>query len=132
VSEYPSTCSWQLSIHAVRQIRIPRNVTTRREDPDMIFDLLKRLGGSVPKEAEAPVESPVEYEGYTITPTPMKDASGWRVAARIAREIDGELRTHEMIRADVFGERAFVVEISLRKARQCIDERGERLFEIPG
>jgi hypothetical protein len=65
-----------------------------------------------------------DYNGFAITPGPIKDGGQFRVAARI--EKDG--KTHEMIRADTMASLEQATEISVRKARQMIDEQGDRLF----
>jgi hypothetical protein len=65
-----------------------------------------------------------DYMGFAITPTPIKDGGQFRVAARI--EKDG--KAHEMIRADTTASLDQATEISVRKAKQMIDEQGDRLF----
>ena len=70
----------------------------------------------------------VEHEGFHILPAPQRTAEGWRIAARIRKEIGGEMRTHELIRADVIREEEAAREASLAKARQMIDQQGEALF----
>jgi hypothetical protein len=54
----------------------------------------------------------------------MRDGGQYRVAARI--EKDG--RTHDLIRADTMASLDDAVALSLTKARQMIDEQGDRLF----
>ena len=65
-----------------------------------------------------------DYKGFAVTPAPIKDGGQFRVAARI--EKDG--KTHEMIRADTMASLEQATEISVRKAKQMIDEQGDRLF----
>ena len=98
----------------------------------MIFRFFKNLGGS-PGSGEAAFKESeaVEYKGFHIAPAPMKDASGWRVAAVIYKEIDGERCTHHLIRADVFSDREFACELSIRKSKMVIDDRGEKILEKP-
>ncbi len=75
---------------------------------------------------KAPAPTPQEnYEGFAITPTPEKEANGWRIAARI--EKDG--KTHTLIRADVIQSKDQADAASVTKAKQMIDEQGERLFD---
>lgn len=74
--------------------------------------------------APAPAGKGEEYKGFQITPNPIKESGQYRVAARI--EKDG--KTHELIRADTMGSVDQAMDISLAKARQIIDEQGERLF----
>ena len=81
---------------------------------------LSRIFGARP----APEPEVVLHEGFAITPDPMPDGGQWRVAATI--EKDG--RTHRLIRADTMGDRAQCATASVTKAKQMIDEQGDRLF----
>ena len=71
------------------------------------------------------VSEPDLHEGFAITPAPLKEAGGWRVAATI--ETDG--KSHQLIRADVLQDRTEADAASLRKAKQIIDQQGMRLFD---
>ena len=82
--------------------------------------LSKLFGGG--KETEP--AQPETYKGFAITPQPQKDAGGWRIAALI--EKDG--KSHTLIRADVLNDQGLAVDASLSKAKQVIDEMGDRLF----
>jgi hypothetical protein len=96
----------------------------------MIFRFLKNLTGSDSSgESAFNRADAVEYKGFQIAPAPMKDANGWRVAAVIYKDIDGERCTHHLIRADVFADRDFARELSIRKAKMVIDDRGEKILE---
>lgn len=91
------------------------------------MSLLSRLfgGGGGQKPAEV---DPIEYEGFNIFPEPMRDGSKWRVAARIEKDVDGELKSHHLIRADTLDAEDIAKEASVNKAKQMIDEQGARLF----
>ena len=80
----------------------------------------KLFGGT--KTAPAPAAE--DYKGFAITPIPEKDSNGWRIAARI--EKDGQL--HHLIRADVLNAKDAAIEASVMKAKQVIDEQGEKIF----
>ena len=54
-------------------------------------------GGSAPKAPE-----PVDHAGFKIFVEPIKEGSGYRLAARIEKEVGGEVKSHQVIRADVF------------------------------
>ena len=83
------------------------------------------FGGGRETAAAAPdAAATVDHDGFAITPEPAKAAGGWRIGARI--EKDG--RTHHLVRADTIQSRDEAVEQSVRKARQVIDEQGDRLF----
>ena len=88
------------------------------------MSFLKKLfgGGSAP---EAPS---VDYEGYRITLAPEQEGNGYRVGAFIEKEVDGETRSHHLIRADTMQGLEAARDASLRKAKQAIDEQGDRIF----
>ncbi len=46
----------------------------------------------------------------------------------IEKEIGGELKSHRFVRADRFGGKDEAVQFTLVKARQIIDQTGDRLF----
>ena len=52
----------------------------------------------------------------------------FRIAALIEAEVDGEMKTHHLVRADVIRDREEAEQASIRKAKQMIDEQGARLF----
>lgn len=86
------------------------------------MSLLKKLfgGGSALKKA---VE-PTEHNGFLIFPEPQKESQGYRIAARI--EKDGKV--HQMIRADTYNSQDVAVDASVAKAKQVIDQMGDRIF----
>ena len=84
----------------------------------------KLFGSSTPKDA-----APETHEGFRITPEPMKEAGGYRLAARIEKEIGGETRSHRMIRADVYSAEDEARAASVSKAKQMIDQMGDGLFD---
>lgn len=88
------------------------------------MSLLSKLfgGGSQPQR------DPEVYQDFRIFPEPMSDGGGYRLAARIEKDIDGALRTHHLMRADVVQTREEAETFAIRKAKQLIDEQGERLF----
>jgi hypothetical protein len=92
-----------------------------------MFGILKKLfaGAAAP---QAPPVDPVEFDGYIITPTPIKEPGGWRVGGRIEKSIDGEQRSYKFIRADVCSGVQDTVETSVLKAKRLIQERGEAIF----
>ena len=59
---------------------------------------------------------------------PCKENAGWRVQAVISKELEGEVKTHQFIRADTIGDRDGAIEMTISKAKRTIDEQGERLF----
>ena len=85
----------------------------------------KLFGGGSGSAPEAETET---YEGFTLTPDPIREGQSWRIAARIEKEIDGETKSHQLIRADTLGDRESAISASVGKAKQLIDEQGDRLF----
>lgn len=90
------------------------------------MSLFGRLfGGKTDKtDGSNPVGSGEDHKGFRITPRPIREGATYRVSALI--EKDG--RRHELIRADTMASLDEATALSLAKARQMIDEQGERLF----
>jgi len=87
------------------------------------MSLLSKLFGGGKSQPE-----PEIHEGFRIFPEPIKEDGGYRLAARIEKEIGGEICTHQLIRADVIGDRDEASAAALQKAKQLIDQMGEGLF----
>ena len=94
----------------------------------MAFGFLRRLFGGEGGGVRTHQAPPQQYNGYTIVATPRQESGGWRVAGTISREIDGETRTHEFVRADTSSDPEGAVTLALGKAKRLIDEQGKRLF----
>ncbi|MDU8930001.1 HlyU family transcriptional regulator [Alisedimentitalea sp. MJ-SS2] len=90
------------------------------------MSLLSKLFGGKP-QAQQQAE-PELYKDFAIFPEPSKEAHGYRIGARIEKEVGGDLKIHQMIRADTYGGEGTAIEASLSKARQLIDEQGEKIF----
>ena len=82
-------------------------------------------GGNAPEEAAG---EPEEYNGFTIRATPFTEGGQYQTCGVISKEIDGEVREHRFIRADRFPSKDDAIDVSLRKARQIIDQQGEQIF----
>ena len=91
----------------------------------MFKALWSRLFGDV---AIDPQEDPVEYNGYRIRPTPYASKGHYQTAGTIEKEVGGELKEHRFVRAETHSSREEVIAFSIAKARQIIDEQGDRLF----
>ena len=92
------------------------------------MSLFGKLFGGRPKSKAAPEAEAESYNGFRITPAPQSDAEGYHVGAVIEKEIDGEVKRHDLLRADVVRSLDEAQAFSLRKAKQVIDEQGERIF----
>lgn len=92
------------------------------------MSLLKRLFGGAGGAASAPPEAQaVDYNGFRIIPEPINEGGQFRLAARI-ENADGS-KSHHLIRADVIRDHDDAVEAAIAKARQMIDQLGERVFD---
>ena len=83
----------------------------------------KLFGGGSSKEPE-----PETYKDFHIFAEPAKESGGYRLAARVEKEIDGETKSHRLIRADTFNSQDAAIEASVAKAKQLIDQLGDELF----
>ncbi|MDO6585406.1 HlyU family transcriptional regulator [Salipiger sp. 1_MG-2023] len=86
----------------------------------------KLFGGG--NSAPEPQAEAVPYKDFRITPAPLKEGDGFRIAALIEAEVEGETKSHQLVRADVIRDREEAIAASVRKAQQMIDEQGLRLF----
>jgi hypothetical protein len=91
----------------------------------MLKGLLSRLfgGGGAQAAAEA-----VEYEGYLIRPAPFASKGQYQTCGTIEKELGGELKQYQFIRAEAHPSRDQAIEFSIAKAKQIIDEQGDRIF----
>jgi len=86
-------------------------------------------GGTSGGGAAAPVAGKGEdYKGFLITATPFKEGGQYQTCGTVEKEIDGQKKSHRFIRADRFGSDKEAADFSLTKARQLVDEQGDRLF----
>jgi hypothetical protein len=94
-----------------------------------VKSFLAKIFGSGEK-AETPAEpaESMEYNGFTITSAPIKEGGQFKTAGKISKEIDGELKSAQFIRADNHGDRDSAINHSNQKAKQIIDEQGEGMF----
>ena len=83
----------------------------------------KLFGGSPPPEPE-----PEIYQEFRIYIEPIKESSGFRLAGRIEKTIDGELKSHKMVRADMFQSAEQASAPTLAKAKLMIDQQGDAIF----
>ena len=93
------------------------------------MSFLKRLFGGGKSEVAKSVDGPSEeYEGYLIRSTPQNEGGQFRLCGIISKEIDGDLREHQLIRADMLPTADEAHKACFRKARQVIDEQGNQLL----
>jgi hypothetical protein len=84
-------------------------------------------GGSAEREPE--VGGAETYKGFTIRAKIMPVGSEYQLAGQIEKDVDGEKKVYDFVRADRFGSKDDVQVHALAKARQIIDEQGNSLFQ---
>jgi hypothetical protein len=89
----------------------------------------KIFGSSDKAESPAEAAESIEYNGFTITSAPIKEGGQFKTAGKISKEIDGELKAAEFIRADNHADKDSAISHSNRKAQQIIDEQGDAMFK---
>ena len=72
---------------------------------------------------------PVDYNGFTIRAAPFKEGGRYQTAGVIEKEIAGVRKEHHFIRADSHDSLETATAFTLAKARQIVDQMGERLFD---
>lgn len=71
---------------------------------------------------------PIEYKGFMIYQEPMAENGQFRIAGRITKEVNGELKTHRFIRSDLLSNKADAEELMLKKAQLFIDQMSGQIF----
>jgi hypothetical protein len=84
-------------------------------------------GGSASNEPE--LGGAETYKGFTIRAKVMPVGSEYQLAGQIEKDVDGEKKVYDFVRADRFGSKEDVQVHALSKARQIIDEQGNTLFQ---
>jgi hypothetical protein len=88
------------------------------------------FGQSPPAESSGEkLGEPVEYKGFVIRAAPFESAGQYQTAGIIEKEIDGVRKQHRFIRADRLASFDDAVEFTHQKARQIVDQLGERMFD---
>jgi hypothetical protein len=90
--------------------------------------LKKLFGGGGAGANDGPAASE-DYKGYAIAATPFPAEGQFQVSGTITKTIDGAAKTHKFIRADRFASREEAASFCLVKARQIIDQMGDRMFQ---
>ncbi len=97
--------------------------------PSFLSRLFGRLSG--PAAPAAPAFETTEYRGYRLRPDPYPSKGGFQTAGVIEKEIAGEVRSHRFVRAETHPSQDDAAAFALVKARQIVDEQGDRIFDRP-
>lgn len=90
--------------------------------------LSKLFGGGSKAEPAASSAKTETYGDCLIRATPQKEGAQFRLAGSIEKDVDGVKRVRTFIRADLFSSEQDVIDATLRKAHQIIDQHGPSLF----
>jgi hypothetical protein len=69
-----------------------------------------------------------DYNGYVIEAAPVAEGGQFQIAGRITKTIDGTAKSHSFLRADRFASFEDAESFTFVKARQIIDQSGDKLF----
>ena len=94
------------------------------------FKKLFGLGGSTAGDSNASAAAAPSQaiEGFTVTATPYENNGRWQLCGIIAKDIDGARKEQRFIRADTFATREEAETMVFFKARQMIEQMGERVL----
>ena len=91
----------------------------------MLRKLFGRLAGEsqVSEEAAEPeVAATDTHHGFELRAAPIREGKGWRVAGSVLKSGEAEENRQDFVRADTCMSKDDAVDISMRKARQIVDE----------
>ena len=91
-------------------------------------DIFGRLAGRRTQAAPGRPGPAVDYKGYTIRAAARRQGAQWLTAGVIAKPVGDEVKEHHFIRAETHGSREAADGFAVVKAKQIIDELGDRLF----
>jgi hypothetical protein len=86
------------------------------------------LAGGSSGTAEESAAEAVEYKGYRIRAAPQSEKGQYRTAGTIEKDMPDGMKEHRFVRADVFATRDDALSFSISKAKQLIDQQGDRIF----
>ena len=91
----------------------------------MLKALWSRLFGGGTAE---PAADAIEYNGYRIRPAPYPSKGAYQTAGIIEKDVGGETKEYRFVRAETHSSREEAIAFSIAKAKQIIDEQGDRIF----
>ena len=87
------------------------------------------FGGGGKSSGPASPAREVEHDGYRIEAMPYPEEGQYQVCGVISKEIDGVVKRHKFVRADRFATLDDAAEFSVVKARQIIEQQGDKMFD---
>jgi hypothetical protein len=70
----------------------------------------------------------LEYKGYRILPAPYRSKDQYQTAGTIEKDTPEGLKQHRFVRADTYSGRDDAIAFTISKAKQIIDQQGDRMF----
>jgi len=94
--------------------------------------LKKLFGGSADADNsnEPKVLDQEDYKGFVVKALEMRAGSEFQLCGTIEKEIDGEMKVHQFIRADRLSSAEMAASAALGKGRQIVDEQGTSVFSV--
>lgn len=96
-----------------------------------MLSFLKNLFSRSSAGNESPFGAPgeaVSYKGFRIRPAPYPSKGQFQTAGIIEKVDENGTREHRFIRAETHPSRDDAATFAIAKAKQIIDEQGDRLF----
>jgi hypothetical protein len=87
-----------------------------------------RLTSGASTANEGPPAEAVDYKGYRIRPAPYLSNRQYQTAGSIEKDTPEGLKEHKFIRADTYASRDDAITFTIMKAKQIIDQQGDRVF----
>jgi len=84
-------------------------------------------GGGGSPSVGAAIEA-IEYNGYRIRPAPYRAKDQYQTAGSIEKDTPEGVKEHKFIRADTYASRDDAIAFTISKAKQIIDQQGDRMF----
>lgn len=96
----------------------------------MILKFLSKFAAGKRQDSDPTNSSEaVTYKGYTIVPMPKQQGGQWTTEGYISKDIGGASKSEHFIRVDTHTARDEAANYSISKAKQIIDEQGDKLFK---
>jgi hypothetical protein len=95
-----------------------------------MWSKLKALfGGGGGGGPAVPAQATIEYQGYRITPAPYPASGQYQTAGMIEKDFPDGAKQHRFVRAETHPGLDDAVQFAVTKAKQIIDQQGDRMFE---
>ena len=88
-----------------------------------------RLASGGGRPSNGPAIQTVEYKGYRIKPAPYRANDQYQTAGVIEKDTPEGVKEHRFVRADTYNSRDDAIAFTVSKAKQIIDQLGDRIFK---